>query len=90
MDSRLAEKAFDILFFRRMVAPFVLQILFWAGIGGTLYGTWVLILLGNWAWPLAPIFGILGTRVFFESAILAFRTYDRLCEIRDALARNAE
>ena len=75
----------DIFLFRRMVAPVVLQILFWSGIGGTLYGAWVLYSLGHWAWWIALIFGSLATRVLFETAILAFRAYERLGEIRDAL-----
>ncbi|MGI9433685.1 MAG: hypothetical protein ACR2Q4_02445 [Geminicoccaceae bacterium] len=75
----------QVLTFRRMIAPVVLQILFWAGIGGTLYGTYVLIHLGHWAWWMALIFGTLVTRVIFEGMILLFRTYDRLGEIRDAL-----
>ena len=80
----------DILLFRRMIAPVILQILFWGGIGGTLYGTWVLIELGNWAWPLALIFGVLGTRVIFEIAILSFRNYEQLRDIRASLGRNQE
>ena len=76
----------DFLSFQHMVAPVLLQVLFWAGIGGTFYGTWVLVQLGNWAWWLALIFGMLGTRVLFEIAILAFRVLDRLTEIRDLLA----
>lgn len=75
----------DVLLFRRMVAPIILQILFWAGIGGTIYGSWVLFSLGNWAWPLALVFGSLTTRVMFEFGILTFRSYERLCEIRDLL-----
>jgi len=75
----------QILTFRRMIAPVVLQILFWAGIGGTLYGTYVLTHLGHWAWWMALIFGTMATRVIFEGAILLFRTYDRLGEIREAL-----
>lgn len=75
----------QILIFRRMIAPLVLQILFWAGIGGTLYGAYVLIRLDNWAWIMALVFGTLATRVVFEGAIQLFRTYDRLGEIRDAL-----
>ena len=43
--------------------------------------------LGHWAWWIALIFGSLATRVLFETAILAFRAYERLGEIRDALAR---
>ncbi len=77
----------DIVLFRRMVAPVVLQVLFWGGIGGTLYGAWVLFSLGHWAWWIALIFGSLVTRVLFETAILAFRAYERLGEIRDALTR---
>ena len=75
----------DIVLFRRMVAPVVLQVLFWGGICGTLYGAWVLFSLGHWAWWIALIFGSLVTRVLFETAILAFRAYERLGEIRDAL-----
>ena len=75
----------ETLTFRRMIAPTVLQILFWAAIGGVLYGTYVLISLGNRAWPLPLIFGPLLVRVIFETAILAFRMYDRLGEIRDRL-----
>ena len=71
----------DVLAFRRMVSPAVLQILFWAAIGGCLYGAYVLIKMGNWAWWMALIFGPLLTRVVFERAIIAFRTYDRLNEI---------
>lgn len=75
----------DILTFRRMIAPIILQILFWAGIGGTLYGTWVLYTNGHWAWPFPLVFGTLTVRVIFESAILAYRIYDRLGDINDGL-----
>lgn len=75
----------ELLTFRRMIAPVILQILFWGAIGGVLYGTYVLIVLGNWAWPLSLVFGVLAVRVLFELSILAFRAYDRLGEIRDAL-----
>ncbi len=82
----MMRKVWDILTFRRMISPIVLQILFWGAVGGTLYGTYVLVMLNHWAWPLALFFGVLVCRVVFEMAILAFRTYDRLGEIRDALA----
>ena len=75
----------ELLTFRRMIAPVVLQILFWGAIGGVFYGTYVLIALGNWVWPVALVFGSLAVRVAFELSLLAFRTYDRLGEIRDAL-----
>ena len=75
----------ELLTFRRMIAPLILQILFWAALGGVIYGTWVLIEIGNGVWPLALVLGSLGVRVLFELSMLAFRTYDRLGEIRDAL-----
>ena len=75
----------DILTFRRMIAPTILQLLFWAAIGGVLYGSWVLWQLGNPVWPIPLVFGTLAVRLAFELAILRFRSYDRLGEIRDAL-----
>ena len=76
-----------VLGFQKMVAPLLLQVLFWAGIGGVLYGTYVLIRLEHWAWWIALICGTLLTRVIFEGAILSFRSYDRLSEIASALKR---
>lgn len=75
----------ELLSFKRMIAPVVLQILFWGAIGGVLYGTYVLYTLDHGAWPLPLIFGTLLVRVLFEMGILAFRIYDRLGEVRDAL-----
>jgi len=75
----------QILLFREMIAPIVLQMLFWAGVAGCLYGAYVLHALGNSFWPLPAILGPLIVRVIFEQAILAFRSYDRLGEIRDQL-----
>ena len=75
----------QILSFRRMISPALLQILFWGGIGGVLYGTYVLLKLEQWAWWVALVFGSLLVRVVFERAILAFRSYDRLNEISTAL-----
>ena len=69
-----------------MVAPYILEILFWAGMAGTLYGSWWLFAHDHWAWWIALVFGTLVNRVIFEFALLAFRTYDRLGEIRDKLA----
>ena len=76
-----------ILSFQKMISPFLLQILFWAGIGGVLYGTYVLVKLEQWAWWLALVFGSLLTRVIFERAMLSFRSYDRLVEIAASLER---
>ncbi|MCP4304529.1 MAG: hypothetical protein GY788_06560, partial [bacterium] len=65
--------------------PYLLEILFWAGIGGTLYGTYWLVAHDHWAWWLALVFGTLLTRVIFEFGLLAFRQYDCIADIRDIL-----
>ena len=78
----------DYLLFRKYIMPYALQVLFWAGIGGTLYGTWWLYSHDNWAWILALVFGILLTRVIFESFILRYQTYLCLQDIRSKLYEN--
>lgn len=78
-----------VLRFRVMIAPYILEVLFWCGFAGTLYGSYVLFTRGHWAWWVALVFGTLVTRLIFEFALLAFRSYDRLVEIRDALARSS-
>ncbi len=78
----------DFLLFRKMASPFLLQILFWAGIGGTFYGAYVLLQLDNWAWCPALVFGSLGTRVLFERLLLSFRSFEQLEELVDLLRRN--
>lgn len=77
----------QVLSFRRMISPALLQILFWAGIGGVLYGTYTLIKLEHWAWWTPLVFGSLLVRVTFERAILSFRSYDRLDEIPTMLSK---
>ena len=76
----------DLLRFRMLIAPYILELLFWSGIGGTIYGSYWLFVHNHWAWWLALFFGVLLTRLVFEFALLAFRSYDRLVEISKALA----
>jgi len=76
----------EILTFRRMIAPILLQLLFWAGVCGCLYGAYVLYNLGNWAWPFAAFLGPLLVRVLFEQMILSYRAYDCLRGIRSELS----
>ena len=76
----------DYLLFRKFIMPMALQILFWAGIGGTLYGTWWLYTHDNRAWIPALVFGTLMTRLIFESFMLRYQTYVMLTDIRNRLA----
>ena len=75
----------DYLLFRKFILPAILQFLFWAGIGGTLYGSWWLYAHGNWAWIMSLLFGTLMTRLIFESFIIKYQTYILLKEIRDRM-----
>ncbi|MDH3695122.1 MAG: hypothetical protein OER96_11200 [Gammaproteobacteria bacterium] len=47
----------EYFLFNKFIMPYALQLLFWAGIGGTLYGTWWLYANDNWAWIMSLIFG---------------------------------
>ena len=68
-----------------MIMPAALQFLFWAAMGGTLYGTWWLFTHGNWAWIMSLVFGTLTTRLIFEAFILKYQTVIYLRDIRDRL-----
>ena len=80
----------DILAFRTMVSPLLLQFLFWAGIVGCIYGAYVLITLDHWTWWMPITFGTLVTRVIFERTIIAFRSYERLSEIATPLHKRTQ
>ena len=75
----------NVLTFKTMLSPILLQILFWGGVGGTLYGASWLLIRGNWAGWMALTFGLVGVRFIFEMAILSFRNYEALDEIRKKL-----
>lgn len=75
--------------FEKFIMPVALEILFWAGIAGTLYGAWWLYQHDNWAWIMALVFGVLLTRLVFESFILRYRTYIVINEINQKLDRDS-
>ncbi len=79
----------DFLAFKSILMPHILQILFWAGIGGTLYGTLWLYMHGNWAWWMSLVFGTLLTRLVFESLLIKFKSYQALIAIEKHLKSNA-
>jgi hypothetical protein len=76
----------EFLTFRRMIGPFILQLLFWIS-------SVLLVLFGlqemqsgeaviGWA---VIIVGILALRLVLELVLIAFRMYDRLGQIRKLL-----
>jgi hypothetical protein len=81
-------KILEYLSFKRFIMPYALQVLFWAGIGGNLYGTWWLYTHNNWAWVMSLSFGTLLTRLIFENFILRFQSYQCMHDIRRKLYEN--
>ena len=73
------------LLFKKLIMPYALQILFWAAIGGVLYGSWWLFANDNWAWIMSLVFGTLGARLIFEALLVRYQTYLTLREIKEIL-----
>jgi hypothetical protein len=76
--------------FERFIMPLALQVLFWAGLAGTLYGSWSLCVHDNWAWVMSLVFGSLLTRLTFEGFILRYQTYIVLTEIHTKLGAGSK
>ena len=78
----------EFLLFKRLIMPAALQVLFWASIGGVLYGTWWLYTNDNWAWIMSLVFGVLVSRLIFEALLVRYQTYVRLNEIKELLDKD--
>ena len=82
----MVKAIWEFLTFRRMIGPFILQIMFWAA---------ALVLVGFgltelrsgeiFTGLLVIVFGVLVLRIVFELTLLAFRMYDRLGQIKNVL-----
>ena len=79
----------EFLSFKRFLMPQVVQVLFWAGIGATLFGAWWLFTHRHWAWWMALIFGVFLTRLFFELIMIRYRSYEYLKAISERLDSTA-
>lgn len=90
------EKLSSLLGFERLIAPYLIKLIYWFGIliilvGGVLSCirtggidlSHILLALGGTA------LSLLLWRLFSELWILAFNIYERLVEIRDLMARQA-
>lgn len=78
----------DVLAFRKMITPTIIQIIFWLGVVACLIsglGTMVSLPFGLGVIPglLILVLGTLGVRIWCELIILAFRIYDTLQEIKN-------
>lgn len=76
----------EFLTFRKVIAPIVLQVLFWIDITMAVVGGLYLISRGGYAVIVGLVCLILSPiiiRVFFEAAIVFFRMYQAIKEIND-------
>jgi hypothetical protein len=88
----------DVLMFRRMIAPWVIMVMFWIGVIGTIIGGLVFGVMGilamvrvNALAGLGMIFGaligvplwILAIRLYAELAMVLFRISETLTDIRE-------
>ena len=81
----MKKRLMDLVTFRTMISPVVLQILFWpATIASIYYSAW-LILEGNAIGWVPLIVGTLFVRIVFEGMILFFRVFEKLSDIEAAI-----
>jgi predicted Zn finger-like uncharacterized protein len=91
----------DYLLFRRMIAPILIQVLFWAGVAGCFIMSLVTIISGMAIATVSTggalivvltglaymVIGPILVRVYCEIIIVMFRIYETLTEIKDKLPR---
>ena len=74
----------ELLNFRKMITPTVIQVVFWLGIVAVVVGGIWQMTAGGWAILIglvSIVLGILLVRVYCEIIILLFRIYDSLRNI---------
>ncbi|MCB0112106.1 MAG: hypothetical protein KDE53_39560 [Caldilineaceae bacterium] len=76
----------EYLLFKKMLAPLLLQILFWPAVGASIYYSIWLIVRGYRIGWVPLIVGTLSVRVLFETLITGFRIYEKL----DTIASNVQ
>ena len=81
----MKKQLLDLVTFRRMIAPILLQIMFWpAAFACIYYSVWLIREVTSIGWvPL--IVGTLFVRVLFEVMILLFRVFEKLSDIHAAI-----
>jgi hypothetical protein len=91
----------EFLLFRRMIAPFIIQLIFWIGtvlmfFGGLIIAGISLIRIGDQAAAAIlgtlsglayMVFGPIALRVYCEILIVFFRMYETMREVRDGIDR---
>lgn len=99
MDSAQVQVITDYLLFRRMIAPVLIQLVFWGGVVASLFYGMALVVLGLFAerqmdsvrilTGVGLLFlGPLTIRLYCEMLILFFRMNETLMDIRDKLTKS--
>ena len=74
----------DFLFFRKMITPMIIQILFWVGVAGVVIMGFVSMFSGQFLAGLGMIvFGPIAVRLWTELLIVIFKINDTLTDIRN-------
>ena len=77
----------DLLTFRRMLAPVIIQIFFWiASVFLIIIAFWAMLHQGFWRGFWVLILGPLSIRIVAEIIILLFRINETLTEMRNTMA----
>ena len=89
----------DYLFFRKMITPMIIQVIFWLGIAAVAIGSLIslisafatgsalMIILGLFVSLMMFALGAITVRVYCELVILAFRIFETLTEIKEGLKK---
>ncbi|MEA2042761.1 MAG: DUF4282 domain-containing protein [Bacteroidota bacterium] len=78
------ENVKDFLYFRKMLTPVVIQILFWVGVVVTFIGGIVQMFSGQfWMGLIVAVVGPFVVRVFTELILVTFKINSSLTEIRN-------
>ncbi len=84
------DKMKDFLFFRKMITPMIIQILFWIGIVVVVIGGFVTMFTSSFLAGLGMvILGPIGVRLWTELLIVIFKINDTLTDIRNNTKKDA-
>jgi hypothetical protein len=85
------EKVQDFLFFRRMLTPLVIQIIFWIGAVATFIGGIVAMFTTGFLYGLlTAVLGPVLVRIWTELVIVLFKINDSLSDIRAAKLKESK
>lgn len=76
----------DFFSFRRMLTPWLIQVLFWGGVAGSALSASLQLFELHWFKSIGIlVFGLIGTRIGCEILMLFFRMNETLTDIKHLL-----